>query len=383
VRRGRIEGLLRTSAAIRRAQAKGAGTLVDLGEGLLVPGLVNAHAHLELSCLRGALRGDRGFVPWIRSIVPARRARTEADFALSVEQGARRLVATGTTTVGDIVSTRGSLRGSRCGMRGVLYREVLDVGDPRRLEAALSFVRRPLRAARGLREGLSPHAPYTTSRELLARAAVLARRRDVPVAIHWEESRAEREWLEDGSGEFARILRQSPHASGLEMLGAAGLLNRRTALVHGNHPTRRELEAIARAGSVLVHCPGTHRFFAREPFPWTRFRRAGIPVALGTDSLASNEDLDVYREMRLFRASVPAASPGEVWEMATTAAARALGMEREVGTLLPGRAADFVLHAFLPRDREQALESLTCEGGRVVCLHVGGRRRSGGTHGDG
>jgi cytosine/adenosine deaminase-related metal-dependent hydrolase len=375
VERGRIRAVLRSSAAIRRARTRGAGEVVDLGDGLLVPGLVDAHAHLELSDMRGALPGDRGFAAWLRSIVPARRARSRADFARSVESGTQRLLETGTTTVGDIVSTEGGLSGRRRGLRGVLYREVLDVGDPARLAASLAFAGRRLRSAHGLREGISPHAPYTTSRELLARAAALARRRALPVAVHWEESSAEREWLEHGRGELARLLRASPRAAGLELLREAGLLGPRTALVHGNHPRPRELAAIAAAGSVIVHCPGTHRFFGREPFPWSRIRRAGIAVALGTDSLASNEDLDVYREMRLFRSSTPGARPADVWAMATTSAARALGLEAEIGALLPGRWADFVLHRFQPSSPSAALERLTCGEGAVVATYSSGRER--------
>jgi cytosine/adenosine deaminase-related metal-dependent hydrolase len=375
VERGRIRALLRSNAAVRRARTRGGGAVVDLGEGLLVPGLVDAHAHLELSDMRGALPGDRGFAGWLRAIVPVRRARSRADFARSVERGARRLLETGTTAVGDIVSTEGGLSGRRSGLRGVLYREVLDVGDPARLAAALAFAGRRLRSAHGLREGISPHAPYTTSPELLARASALARRRALPVAVHWEESSAEREWMEHGRGELARLLHASPRAAGLELLRDAGLLGPRTALVHANHPRPCELATVAATGAVIVHCPGTHRFFGREAFPWSRIRRAGIPVALGTDSLASNEDLDMQREMRLFRGATPGARPSEVWAMATTIAAQALGMEDEAGALLPGKCADFALHRFQPSSPAAALERLTSGEGAVDATYSSGRER--------
>jgi cytosine/adenosine deaminase-related metal-dependent hydrolase len=374
VERGRIRAVLRSSSALRRARACGRGPLVDLGEGLLVPGLVDAHAHLELTGLHGRLPARSGFVDWLLAIVPARRALSQDDFARAAERGARRLLETGTTAVGDIVSNPGALAASRHGLRGVLYRELLDIGDAERRARALAFVARRMRA-RVLREGLAPHAPYTTSRELLERAALLAQRRALPVTVHWEESRDERAWLERGSGALAAILRASPRCSGLEMLRAAGLLGRRTVLVHANHATPRELEVVARSGATIVHCPGTHAFFGREPFPWARVRRAGIALALGTDSLASNEDLNLYREMSLFRRAVPAARPAEVWAMATRLAARALGLERETGAFLPGRFADAALIRCRARTPAQALERLTGGEGEVAATFVGGRER--------
>ncbi len=375
VRHGRIHGVLRSAGAVRRARAREAGAFVDLGEGLLVPGLVNAHAHLELTLLAGKCARERAFVAWIRALLRAKRALRTGDLARSVERGAARLLETGTTTVGDIVSTEGGLKGNRLGLRAVLYREVLDAGDASRTEVALRFVRRALRKQPLIREGLAPHAPYSTGRTLLGAAASLARRRKLPVTIHWAESTAEREWLEEGSGDFAGILRASPSDSGLNLIQEAGLLGRGTSLVHGNHPARGEPERIASAGSVIVHCPGTHRFFGRASFPWLRYRRAGIEIGLGTDSLASNEDLDLYREMALFRRSAPAVAPADVWRMATTACARAMGLAGEVGELTRGSRADFALHSSAPPTLAGALEALTSASGRIASTWVAGRQR--------
>ncbi len=367
-----------SAGAVRRARAREAGAFIDLGEGLLVPGLVNAHAHLELTLLAEKCPADRGFVAWIRALLRAKRALRAGDLARSVQRGSARLLETGTTTVGDIVSTEGGLRGNRLGLRAVLYREVLDAGDASRTEVALRFVRKALRVKSLITEGLAPHAPYSTGRALLRAAASLARRRKLPVTIHWAESPSEREWLEEGSGDFAGILSSSPGDTGLNLIEEAGLLDRGTSLVHGNDPARGELERIASAGSVVVHCPGTHRFFDRPSFPWLRYRRAGIEIALGTDSLASNEDLDLYREMAAFRRSAPAAAPADVWRMATTVGARAVGQAGEVGGLTRGSRADFALHPIAPSTLAEALEALTYASGasgRVAAVWVGGRPR--------
>ena len=228
-----------------------------------------------------------------------------------------------------------------------VYREVLDAWDPGRTEAALERLREPLVEGERLLEGYSPHAPFTTSAELLAGVAARVRRRPRPLAVHWSESPEELEWLEEGRGGFAPFLGPGPGVRGLDLLEAAGLLGPDLALVHGNLPRPGEIERIASAGAAVVHCPGTHRFFDRPPFPLERYRRAGVPVALGTDSLASNQDLDLRQEARLLLEGRPELSPIEVLGMATEGGARALGLVGEVGCLESGARAA-ALHAGSP-----------------------------------
>ena len=372
LRRGRIVAVLRSAGAVRRARR--AERSVDLGDGLLAPGLVNAHAHLELSGLRGELSAGAAFVPWIRAIVAHRRELSKRDLARAILRGARRALATGTTTLGDIAGTEASLAAPRAGLRTILYREVLDGWDPARTQDVLARVRRALPARRTLHEGLSPHAPYSTSRELLSGVASIAQRRRVPVTVHWSETEEESEWLEHGSGPLADLLHASPRMRGLELLAEAGLLGSRTSLVHGNEPQRGEPALLAERGAVLVHCPGSHVFFRRAPFPLRRYRRSGVRIALGTDSLASNEDLDMRREMALARRSFPGLSPERTFAMATTEAARAVGLAGRVGELRNGAEADLVLHRLSARTRSEALEGLTNGEGRVAGVWVAGRR---------
>jgi len=370
---GRIERLLLDSAAVRRAS--GPGTRVhDLGDGFLLPGLVDAHAHLELSALRGRLPGTKGFGAWIRGLLAARPELRPEDYRLGVEEGARRLLAGGTTAVGDIASTESGAHAARGAMRSIVYREVLDAWDPGRTESALRTVSRALPGRRARSEGISPHAPYTTSEGLLRRVGELARRRRLPVTVHWAEIEAEVSWLRDGSGPLATYLRTSPRTTGLDLLHGAGLLNRRTSLAHGNHPGRGDARRLTRHGIVLVHCPGTHRFFEREPFPLRHYRRAGVEVALGTDSLASNEDLDMRREMALFRSAHPEVAPAEVLRMATSAGARALGLFDQVGALRRGLRADVALHHVDSRDPSRVLDAVTNGESVVREVWVAGRR---------
>jgi cytosine/adenosine deaminase-related metal-dependent hydrolase len=370
IERGIVRRVLRSRRAVQRA--RGARSL-EL-EGLVVtPGLVDAHAHLDLGELRARLPARLGFVPWIRALIGERTGLSRLDLERAVRAGARALLASGTTAIGDIDASGTSARlASRLGARLLVYREVLDAWDPARTAAGLRRLRAPMPARARVREGLSPHAPYTTSTALLAGARALAERRGLPLAIHWAESHEEERWLRLGSGPLSALLPTSPRCSGLALLDTAGLLAPRTALVHGNCPRAGEPELLARRGVTLVHCPGTHAFFARPRFPLERYRAAGVPLALGTDSLASNQDLDMRREMALLRASFPRLAPAEAFAMGTEGAARALA-HPSLGHLRPDAAADLVGWRLAARSRASALEELTAARPPVERVLVGGR----------
>jgi len=352
VEHGRIAEILENPG---RSSAKS----VDLDEGLVAPGFVNAHAHLELggaAFADGALEGS-SMVAWIRGMIEARRERRTEDYVRAWRAGSERLLATGTTSVGDIdASGACEAEGPEAAVGVVCYREVLDAGDPSRVPSAMRRVQRSLSPRRGFLEGLSPHAPYTTSPELLASCGKLQARRSMPLAVHWAEIPEEEAWVRRGGGPLGELLeRRTPSPEGsLELLERNGLLDGRTALIHANHPEPADVERIRRSGAIVVHCPGTHRFFGRASFPLEAYLRAGIPIALGTDSLASNEDLDMGREMQLARASLGALPASETLRWATEGGALALGLGDRVGRLEAGLDADFVHHAHEPGDAEEA-----------------------------
>jgi len=371
---GRVRRVLTSAAALRRA-AREARTRVDLGEGLLTTGLVNAHAHLELSGLAGALPRGADFAAWVRALMAARAARSPRQLARDVRRGAQRCLDTGTTWVGDIDTCGRTLAGlSRHPLRVRVHRELIDAWDPSRTAAALARVARALPRRAGRLEGLAPHAPFTVSERLLEAVAGLSRARAAQVTMHWSESEAEVDWMVRGSGPLAGLLGASPRTPGLDLLERAGLLGPRLSLVHGNHPRRGEPARIAAAGATLVHCPGSHRWFEREPFPLATYRRAGVQLALGTDSLASNDDLDLAREMALVREAHPALGPEEVWDWATRGGARALGVGDRAGRLAAGRPADLVLWDLRAGDERAPLEALTRAAARVRGVWIGGRR---------
>lgn len=351
---------------------------MDLGEVALTPGLVNAHAHLELSFCERLLAPGRSFPDWISALLERRRSAAAPEVERALCAGADRLLASGTTTVGDIDSSGLAARVlASHPLRSVVYREALDLGDPERRRVVLAQLARALPRRERRLEGLSPHAPYTVSVELLRALGAIARRRKVPVSMHWAETPEEREWMEHGTGPFAGLLAPGPRVDGLEGLRAAGLLDadrpRALSLVHGNEARTEELERVARAGALLVHCPGTQRFFGRPRFQLDRVRRAGLRVALGTDSLASNAELDMRREMALLRQSHPALAPAEVWSMGTRESAAALGLEGSVGELRPGSHADMCAWPGRWKSAEDCLEELTAAAPAPARIWIRGR----------
>ncbi len=368
---GRIE-------AIEPAQ----GLTQDEEQTILAPGLVNAHAHLDLGAGPPMEPPVGGFMGWVAAVMKARGSTTEAEVQAGAQSAASRLLATGTTTVLDIDASgagREALEGSP--LRLVSLREVID-GSPSspndRTEAALGFAREAVLRPRTERRasGLSPHGVHTVSDALLEELSRLSS--GVPVVIHWAETPEETRWMMEGEGPFSDWLGPSPRVSGAERLRRAGLLHG-AVLVHGNHPASGELESLAGCDVAVVHCPGSHLYFSRPPFALDDFRAAGISVALGTDSAASNADLNMHREIRLARESL-GVSGAEAWRMATEAGARLAPWAHVSGRLGLGDAAD--LQRLRPaawsgvarREGAALLDTLTAEVPVVEGVWIAGER---------
>ena len=370
LRDGRIARIARGRAARARARSECEERL-ELEGGWLTSGLIDAHAHLELGALR-PLSPEGGFAAWVGRILEARAGRAPRAWEEGALAGAWSLVAGGTTAVGDVDSTgAGAAGASRSPLPALTYREVLDAGDPRRTESALASVAGALDPCPALGEGISPHAPFTVSPPLLRRLSALVgeRRR---ATVHWSESEDELRYLLHGRGPLAERLGPSPRRSGLDLLEEAGLLSPHTSLVHGNFPAPGEAERLARRGVVLVHCPGTHAHFDRAPFPLETYRSAGVRLALGTDSLASNSLLDMRAELSRF-ARLPGVTPPAAWEAATIGGAHALGHGDVMGRLALGLRADLCHWDLAADDPDEALEALVRDAVPVRGVWILGR----------
>jgi cytosine/adenosine deaminase-related metal-dependent hydrolase len=344
----------------------------------LVPGFVNVHTHLDYSAFCG-FRRSRGFMRWIIRLTRAiHRLRVE-DLAASALWGAHECLRQGVTSIAD-TSYGGSTvarAAEAAGLRARVYLEVFGLDDSRidatmhRLGAALpqgrcetassAAERRPGGGAPARVEwGISPHAPYTVSQALYREVARFARASGLRMATHLAESKTEVRLLARGSGPLALAYKtvsmftggrwKLPGMRPVRYVADAGALGTDMLAVHAVQLDDHDISTLARSGTAVAHCPRSNLRLSCGTAPVAELREAGITVGLGTDSLASNDSLDMLAEMRSAlavsrgrapRQGVPAAlTAAAVLQMATLDGARALGWERQVGSLEAGKRAD-------------------------------------------
>jgi aminodeoxyfutalosine deaminase len=332
----------------------------DLGDAIILPGLVNAHTHLEFSDLDRPLPAGGGLPAWIERVVTMRRSRAAsgtdeaARLHAAVASGLEQSAAAGVTAIGEIATAAHPVA-SHGGPLVRVFRETLGLSSVA-MHAARSSLRRDLdrMSAEGACIGISPHAPYSVAESLGRQVVGEAVRRRLPVMMHLAESRDEAELLATGGGAFRTLLEQLgawqpdspprllPVADWITLLAKAP----RGVVVHGTFlpEDQTALSRLARHRDRLcvVVCPRTTLALSGRLPPVEAFRAAGIRVAIGTDSRASNPDLSVLAECRaLVEGGV--ASPAEALAMATRHGAWALALERRCGMLAPGRLADLAI----------------------------------------
>jgi cytosine/adenosine deaminase-related metal-dependent hydrolase len=329
---------------------------LDLGDAAVLPGLVNAHTHLDLSGMRGLAPPRLPLTDWLRQVITHRRSRSSEQVRADIHAGLAECIRTGTTLVGDISGDGSSwsiLAASP--IRDVVFRELLGLTQDR-ADAAVALAREWLTshpATPTCRPGLSPHAPYSVCADLFAGAGRLAWEFRCPLATHLAESLDELELLRRHRGPFVDFLRElgvwAPDGLARSPAEVMSLCwGSRRLFIHGNHlaPSAR----IPRH-STVVCCPRTHAAFGHPPHPFRAFLDRGVRVALGTDSLASNPDLDLLAEAR-FLHHHHSDLPGEVLlRLATLSGAEALGWDDETGSLEAGKSADLVVVGLPAGDR--------------------------------
>ena len=337
--------------------------VVDLGESILLPGLVNAHCHLDYTDMAGKIPPPRNFTDWIQAIVALKAHWSYTEFAQSWLRGAKMLLRTGTTTVADIETVPELIpeMWRATPLRVISFRELISLKSPL---AAREIVEQAVREWSGLqaaggRVGLSPHAPYTTSAELLRFAARAAREQRWPLTIHLAESEPEfemfmyrhgalYEWLK-GQREMSDCGLGSPVAH----LDRCDCLGENLLAVHVNYLWRDDAALLGRRGVSVAHCPRSHAYFRHLLFPRAELAAAAVNITLGTDSLASTlkhrgrlPELNMFEEMRALAAVTPDLAPGAILKMATANGAQALGRPGELGELSPNALADLIVIPF-------------------------------------
>lgn len=369
--------------------------VVDFGEAVLLPPFANAHTHLELThfprwaAMIGETAPPGSFVEWIQRVIRVKRRVAEGQYNPSLLAGIRLSLAAGTGAVGDILScfpVRFAHQGSP--LKGCLFFEILG-HDPARNRDILRSIGRFLDEGRsgGLLAGLSPHSPYTLSSEYIEELFAFARARQAPLAIHVAESPDEVVFLRDADGPLAKVLypfvgwqKMVPppaHRTPVAYLEERGGLSPRNLLVHGVQVTAEDVGRLSRAGATVVLCPRSNARLGVGKAPVALYLEHGVPLAFGTDSLASCDSLSLWDEIAFalewFEGGL---TPRQLLAMATRSGARALGLEGEMGALAAGFGAHFqvLVPPSLPSLAE--LESYLCSLGRsaeVSALYLDGR----------
>ncbi len=358
-----------------RRLAPAGGRDEDLGDAILTPGLVNAHTHLDLTVLRGFL-SDLPFFDWVRTLTQAMPTLDDADRFASASLGILEGLLGGVTTFADTAPNDAAFNALRAmGARGICYREVFGP-DPKDAEKNLATLRDQVAAMRErqtklVRVGVSPHAPYSVSDALYAAVAEYARQERLPVAVHIAEGADESALVVGGGGAFAPFLQGRGIATPtrgtepLEVIERAALLRRHTLLIHAVRVSDAAIGRIADAGCGVAHCPASNAKLGHGVAPLAAMLRAGVQVGLGSDSMASNDRMDLLEEARLASLAQRATSgradavtAQHAFRLATLGGAEALGLDEEIGTLEVGKQADLAAFALPDGPREDVYDAL-------------------------
>ena len=339
--------------------------IVDLGEQSLLPGLINAHCHLDYTCLRGKIPRRKSFADWIRAINTEKAKLSREDYLASINEGFAETKRFGTTTIANLTAFPELISQIQAPVRTWWFAELIDVRLPERANEIIDLVRRrtdSLRRAIGSLEptanwGLAPHALFTASRDLYWRCEEVARCEKILLTTHLAESREEMEMFRHGSGPLYGFMKsigrpmddcgqETPLEKFLGRLGGASL-PAQWIIAHLNELAESDftlLKELTRKFHI-VHAPRSHGYFGHSRFPFEKLRALGFNICLGTDSLASNESLSLFAEMRAFQRNEPGISPDKVLEMATVNAGLALDQSRhggKLGRIRAGFQADLI-----------------------------------------
>jgi aminodeoxyfutalosine deaminase len=324
------------------------GDLLDLGERVLLPGLINAHCHLDYTTLRGKIGPHQSFADWIRAINAEKAKLTEQDYVDSINAGFAEAERFGTTTIANLTAFPKLIAAIKEPVRTWWFGELIDVRNPDQADEIVDEAVEGLCSASHW--GLAPHAPFTASPRLYARCEEIAWQRDALLTTHLAESRDEMLMFRDGTGptfDFLKSIGRSMDDCARETPVSRFLRTRtiddRWIIAHLNELDSGDYDLLQTAPKFhIAHCPRSHRFFEHAPFALERLRALGFNICLGTDSLASNSDLSLFSEMRELLRAHPSVSPRETLEMVTTNGAAALQQPDCLGCLVPDAYADMI-----------------------------------------
>jgi aminodeoxyfutalosine deaminase len=373
VDRGRV-------VALGRRAANDPTPGINLGDVAVMPGLVNAHTHLELSYLRDQIAPSSSFTGWARHIISERRKRSHLqapEIMAAIDVAIGECLRCGTAVVGDISNTLAPFRKlAESPLAGVEFWEVIGfkIDKPDELIEHAVGELAALPATDRVRASLSAHAPYSVA-PLLFRSIkkAVARMAFVPCSVHLAENAEEVELLATGGGPWKALMKDigswnhewtAPGVGPVQYLDDMGFLDNRLLAVHGVQMSAADLARLKERGTTLVTCPRSNGHTGAGLPPVTDFYESGVRVAIGTDSLASSPDLNVFAEVATLHALAPTVPAASLLRSATIEGARALGFDADYGTIEPGKLARLLV-VDVPPGRSDVEEYL------VSCVHPG------------
>jgi cytosine/adenosine deaminase-related metal-dependent hydrolase len=343
------EGVVKAVGPASEILPKHAGVAIERVRGVVMPGLVNAHTHVELSVYRGRTSGGRGFVDWVDRFVSMRAETSEEEEAEGIERGVQELEAACTAAVGEVSNSLGAVRSlARAGIAGCVFHEVFGVNRAhvmKRVEGLKAELESRVGAwpTWELSYAPAPHTLYTTHEDAVRELFASARNYDARTSLHLAEHAAERRAVEHGDGPAVTWMETRIRAKDLtwprvplfDYAASLGALAPNVLLVHLTEAREDELARVAASGANVVLCPRSNLFIEGKLPPLLAARKAGLAPALGTDSLASNASLDVLAEARALADRFPSVPAAELLTMATWNGARALGRS-DLGRIAKG-----------------------------------------------
>jgi cytosine/adenosine deaminase-related metal-dependent hydrolase len=339
-------------------------SVVDLGDAVLLPGLVNAHCHLDYTDMARQFPPQKSFTDWIKLITTAKSEWSYTEFAESWLRGSKMLVRTGTTTVADFENVPELLPEVWIAtpLRVISFLEMTGVKSRRDPHAILREALERIESLAHERSSasLAPHAPYSTTPELVKLSAEAARRRQWPLSIHVAESAQEFEMFKRARGVMFDWLKRNERdmsdcglGSPIQQMHRCGALEKNLLAVHVNYLGPKDAALLKRKKVSVAHCPRSHSYFQHAKFPFDKLTRVGVNICLGTDSLATviktrkqTVELNMFEEMRAFSATHPRVPAKRILQMATINGARALGQAGQLGEISKGALADLIAIPF-------------------------------------
>lgn len=370
------------------------GETCDFGEAIILPGFVNAHAHLELTGLHGKVKRTDSLPDWLMQLMRYRRRLINRLLLFFFRNTAKKWVreatargiemslAGGVTTIADITNSGWqveTLKGSP--IRKLIFHEVIgfETSQQKQSVARLNAKLNDAQPDSLLTFGISPHAPYSVSADLYGKCVEIATSKHLLLCTHLAETQSEIELLMSGAGEFRDFLEglgisvedwQPPQTTPVKYMHHLGVLESGPLLAHCNYLEESDISLLK--NSSVVFCPRSHNYFYHRNHPFEKLLAAGVNVALGTDSLASNDSLNMLDEMKFLHKTHNHIPPVSLLEIATLNGAKALKLKAQIGALQRGWQADIIVLK-IPSGADNPLERIFAEESANIFTLVAGK----------